>query len=184
MPAIHERDATILQARAWAERGRLYAIVDATDTPAVPPRADAAGADAVSLYRGSAEEELFAIAPFLFKVDSDILEWITGDLWSGPWGIFALSDAPLDELRFHFRRFLTVESPEGERWYFRFYDPRVLPAYLATCTPAEIATFFGPVRGFAITNAETYGLTVIAPGAAPDAVSTPAPAPQRIVVRR
>jgi hypothetical protein len=180
----HERDATILQARVWAERGRLYAIVDATDTPDVPRRADAAGARAVSLYRGRAEEELFAIAPFLFSVDAETLEWITGDLWSGPWGIFALSDASLEEMRSHFRRFLTVESPEGESWYFRFYDPRVLPTYLATCTPAELTAFFGPVRGFAVTNNETYGLTVIAPGAAPPPPATPVPAPQRIVVRR
>lgn len=182
--SIHERDATVLQANAWAARGRLYAIVDATDTPDVPGRARAAGERAVSLYRGRAEEELFAIAPFLFRVDADTLGWITGDLWHGPWGIFALSDATLDEMRSHFRRFLTVESPEGESWYFRFYDPRVLPTYLATCTPPELTTFFGPVRGFAVTNPYTYGLTVIAPGAAPPPAATPAPAPQRIVVRR
>ncbi|MGE0438844.1 MAG: DUF4123 domain-containing protein [Gemmatimonadales bacterium] len=163
MTALRYRQAGVLQIREWAVRGRLFAVIDATDSPAVPARAAVAHQDAVSLYRGRAEEELFAIAPFLFHVDRDTLDWITADLWPAPWGIFALSDQPLDALRLHFRRFLTVEAPDGDSWYFRFYDPRVLPRYLATCTKGEVADFFGPVRAFGVTDQATYGITVLAP---------------------
>ncbi|MEZ4456095.1 MAG: DUF4123 domain-containing protein [Gemmatimonadales bacterium] len=164
MTALRYRQAGVLQIREWALRGRLFAVVDATDTPAVPARAAIADeGTAVSLYRGRAEEEWSAIAPFLFRVDPPTLEWIAGELWTAPWGIFVLADQPLDALRLHFRRILTVEAPDGESWYFRFYDPRVLPGYLATCTDAEATAFFGPVRAFGVTDQATYGITVIAP---------------------
>jgi len=39
---------------------------------------------------------------------------------------------------------------------FRYYDPRVLRAYLPTCSPAELNTFFGPVTAF-ITEGENPG---------------------------
>lgn len=168
MPPYHERSATVLQLRHRADRGRLFAIIDATDTPSVPRRAGAVGPTrAVSLYQGRAEEELFAIAPYLFQVDPPTLDWIAAELWSEPWGIFALADQTLDDLRRHFRRFLVVQSPEGESWYFRFYDPRVLEKYLATATAAEGAAFFGPLQAFAVTNTENYGVRVFAPGPAP-----------------
>ena len=165
MTAVREQQAGILQIREWAVRGRLFAVIDATDTPEVPKRAAALGeAAAVSLYRGSAEEDLFAIAPYLFRVDLETFDWITGDLWPTPWGIFALADLALDAVRLHFRRFLTVEAPNGESWYFRFYDPRVLPKYLATCTDGEVTEFFGPIRAFGVTDLATYGVTIIAQG--------------------
>ncbi len=183
MTVVRNRQAGVLQIREWAVRGRLFAVLDATDTPAVPARAAALGEDtAVSLYRGRAEEELFSIAPYLFRVDPDLLEWIAGDLWPTPWGIFALADQPLEALRLHFRRFLTVEAPNGESWYFRFYDPRVLPEYLATCTAAEVTEFFGPIRAFGITDQASYGVTVIAPGSLSQ--EFPAQRTQTIVVHR
>lgn len=148
--------------RNEAVAGRLYAVLDACDAPEVPRRAAALGPRAASLYRGDAEERLWAIAPYLAAVDPDTLDWITGACWSEPWGIFAISDAPLESLRTHFRKFLTVEAPTGERLYFRFYDPRVLPGWLASCTPAERGAFFGPVERFATTDPETYGVRVIA----------------------
>jgi hypothetical protein len=182
MAAIREQPLGVLQIQAWARRGRLYAVIDATDTPAVVARAREAGDDqAVSLYRGRAEEEWYAIAPYLFRVDPPILEWIAAELWSKPWGIFALADVSLDDLRLHFRRFLTVEAPNGESWYFRFYDPRVLPKFLATCTEGELTEFLGPVRAFAVTDQESYGVKVLAPGS--PLTTTLPPGRQPVIVR-
>jgi hypothetical protein len=162
---LSKRTASVSRLVEWAERGRLYAIVDATDTPSVPERATRMGeARAVSLYRGSAEETFSAIAPYLLQVDWPVLEWLTGTLWPTPWGIFALADAPLEALRTHFRKFLTVRSPDGEPWYFRFYDPRVLPAYLDSCDEAQTTAFFGPVLAYGVTDLDTYGVTLLAPG--------------------
>ncbi len=49
-------------------------------------------------------------------------------------------------MRRHLRRFLLVEDDEtGERFFFRFYDPRTLRVFLPTCTPRQREDFFGEV---------------------------------------
>ncbi|MBX3411224.1 MAG: DUF4123 domain-containing protein [Pirellulales bacterium] len=123
----------------------LYAVIDACDEPTVPPRMWSLEGRAVSLYRGTADEELWSIAPYLVQVDGELLAWILECLAERPWGFFAEATVDLHELRQHFRRFLTVEDPEGKRVYFRFYDPRVLPRFLSVCTAEEAARFFGPI---------------------------------------
>ncbi|HJP56174.1 MAG TPA: DUF4123 domain-containing protein [Gemmatimonadales bacterium] len=151
---------SINQLRRDAIGGRLYAILDACDEPRVPRKVRELGpARAVSLYRGPAEEDLAAIAPYLVQVGSDELDWIAASLWSSPWGIFALSDAGLEPLRSHFRKFLLVDAPDGDRWYFRFYDPRVLERFLPTCSAPQLAEFFGPVAACGWTSPD-YGVTL------------------------
>jgi hypothetical protein len=56
----------------------------------------------------------------------------------------------LAEVRKHFRHFLMVKLADGRDAYFRFYDPRVLRAYLPSCNAAEAAQFFGPVRRYLV----------------------------------
>ena len=125
--------------------GTLYAILDACDEPRVPKKVEELGPErAVSLYRGAAQRDYWAIAPYLVQVDEELLDWIVENLWDDPWGIFAVADAELAELRKHFRRFLMVEDPDGEKIYFRFYDPRVLLQFLLTFDDEETTRFFGP----------------------------------------
>jgi len=90
---------------------------------------------------GWAEDEYWAIAPYLVQVDDAILQWIIENLWKDPWGIFAVTSVGLEALRKHFRRFLKVLDPNGKELLFRFYDPRVLPDFLSTTTPDEAKTF-------------------------------------------
>jgi hypothetical protein len=161
VPPLQTRIVAVLQLREWALRGRLFAVVDATGTPSVPARARALSEErAVSLYRGRAEEDLWSIAPYLFQVDEATLGWISESLWSQPWGIFLLADESLEDLRLHLRRFLLVEGPAGESWYFRFYDPRVLGTFLDSCTPEELAAFTGPIRAFGATDPVSYGVQI------------------------
>ena len=80
-----------------AERGALYAVLDACDEPRIPAKVREIGPHrALSLYRGSAEADLAAIAPYVAIVDSALLEWIAANLWTTPWGIFAVADTGLD----------------------------------------------------------------------------------------
>jgi len=145
----------------------VYAVLDACDTPSIPIKARELGeTQAVSLYRGQAEEELWGIAPYLFRIDLPTFDWITETLWAFPWGFFAVSDAELDAVRHHFRRFLVVRSPNDEPWYFRFYDPRVLARFLTVTAADSVFDFFGPARAFAITDPETYGVRVFVRGGA------------------
>jgi hypothetical protein len=162
MTRLDQRSLTVGQLRQWAVAERVFAVIDACDAPAVPSRLRALGEDrAVSLYRGRAEDELWGIGPWLTQVDAETCDWIASDLWSTPWGIFAIADSDLETMRTHFRRFLVVKSPEGEALYFRYYDPRVLPPFLESCTEAELAELFGPIRAFAVTDAASYGLQLL-----------------------
>lgn len=68
------------------------------------------------------------------------MEW-----WGKNWGIFAQTQASLNEMRKHFRSLLTVYDETGKPLLFRYYDPRVFFTYLPTCTTAEIESFFGSV---------------------------------------
>ena len=130
---------------------KLYAILDACGELRVPEKVLELGPDrSVSLYRGWAERDYWAIAPYLVKVDEPLLEWVVENLWDGPWGMFVVANVELSELRTHFRKFLTVEDPVGEKMYFRFYDPRVLPDFLTTMVQVDLPLFFGPVSYFII----------------------------------
>ena len=137
---------------AWrreAASGRLYAVIDSCDEPSVPKKVAEVGPErAVSLYRGSAEEQYERIAPYLFKVDDGVFDWIEKKLWPSPWGIFAAADVSLEEMRTHFRHFLTVKGTDGKKYLFRFYDPRILPGFLQSCNSGELANFFGPVHAY------------------------------------
>jgi hypothetical protein len=41
-----------------------------------------------------------------------------------------------------------VYDEEGSSLYFRYYDPRVLRAYLPTCNAEELGNVFGPIEFF------------------------------------
>ncbi len=128
---------------------RLYALLDAAREPAGPHLAAQAGLACESLYEGDMGSMLQEVAPYLIEVDpkSNFLSW-----WFEQWGnsIGVLLDAPanLAELRHHFRTLLMVRGENGKRYYFRFYDPRVLRVFLPACTDDELAEFFGPVNAF------------------------------------
>jgi len=68
--------------------------------------------------------------------------------WGQSWGVFVVTEEDDIEVLFeHFRQFLKVEDPEGNRLFFRFYDPRVLRIFLPTCNTKEVFDFFGEVVG-------------------------------------
>jgi hypothetical protein len=56
-----------------------------------------------------------------------------------------------------------AQLPDGKIVYFRFYDPRVLRAYLTTCTDDEIRTFFGPVHRLVMEEEDGRPLSIPGP---------------------
>lgn len=186
---VERTPAAVDTLRAHAAAGRLYAVLDACDTPEVLERvAERGEGSAVCLYDGTAHEMYAAFAPYLVRIDGEWLEWIRETLWGEPWGIFALAEVEPEAMRMHFERFLVVRSPDGEEWYFRFYDPRVLDAFLPTCDEAQLAELFGPVGAYAVAEPEAGEVSLLRrvsrefPGAdtpPPEAEPAPAREPQR-----
>lgn len=148
-PLLKTQEIALEKLRQFAESGYLYAVIDSTDAPKVPPKMQELGEEkAVSLFKGTAQQDYWALAPYLAKVDVEMLRWLFENVWKEPWGIFALSKSSLEELRSHFRKFLVVQLPDGKPWFFRFYDPRILATFLGACNEAELREFFGTVRGY------------------------------------
>lgn len=144
---IHEETVPLEKIGETARRGRLWAVLDACDCTEVQGKVEELGAArAVSLYRGPAEANYWAIAPYLVRVDEDLLGWIRETLRAEPWGFLAEATSDLESLRTHFRRFLTVEDANGRKMYFRFYDPRVLTTFLRASDEPELREFFGPIE--------------------------------------
>jgi hypothetical protein len=132
-------------ARSRQRGQRAYAVIDACDEPAVPPRMFALGPSlAVSLYRGRAERDYWSIAPYLAFVDDDLAHWLHEHLTGRPWGFLVSTEMDLSSLRRHLRRLLLVEVPDGRTMLFRFYDPRVLHRWLASATPDEVGELLAP----------------------------------------
>lgn len=146
---------------AISKTDKLWAIIGACDEPKVPPKIYEVGEErAVCLYRGEAEAEYSDIAPFLAHVDDFLLAWIIENLWTKPWGIFAITRGELNKLRTHFRKFLIVKDPDGEEMYFRYYDPRILKAFLPACNDDELHKFFGPFEAFGVTDSNSDQVTI------------------------
>ena len=111
--------------------------------------------------RGEAEVENADIAPFLAHVDDFLLRWIVEELWARPWGVFAVTSGEIEKLRAHFRQFLTVRDPDGEKMYFRYYDPRVLKAFLPACNRDELSKLFGPLEAYVLTEPDRDDVTFL-----------------------
>ena len=129
-----------------ARDDRIYAAVEGTFLPKD------------CLYAGDLPRQLKMTAPYLIQLEREdrFTRYLINTGWGGSWGSFLRTDTGIKQLRRHLREFLRVRDEAGRRLIFRYYDPRVLRAYLPTCWPAELDTFFGPISAF-ITEGEAPG---------------------------
>ncbi len=102
------------------------------------------------LYGGRLPHVLAMAAPYLVELRPGDLftKWVISRGWGNSWGIFLASTSTLSILSRHFRRFIMVKTEEDEKFYFRYYDPRVLRTYLPTCSKTELKFLFEEVRLF------------------------------------
>ena len=103
------------------------------------------------LYAGELAPDMAEVAPYLISLHRGdaFTEWLLSEGKGKSWGIFITANVAIQALYRHFRRFLMVQTEDGEKLYFRYYDPQVLRVYLPTCTDEELDQVFGPVQGFA-----------------------------------
>jgi hypothetical protein len=128
---------------------RAYAVLDAARDPAIVGLVRTAERSAC-LLAGELTAELAAAAPYLVELDRDFFDRTLARGWGESWGVFLASPASLEAVRRQLRRNLEVLGPEGERLFFRHYDPRVLRVYLPTCDAAELEQVFGPILRFVV----------------------------------
>lgn len=131
---------------AAQSQGELFAIIDAARGEAVMQKLAQGGGLYTSLFDGTTSQRHFAVSPILAECreGSELLRWLTSDVWGHSYAFFIVSSSSQPELVTHFRRLVKVKTEQDEDLYFRFYDPRVLRIYLPTCTKAELEHFYGP----------------------------------------
>jgi hypothetical protein len=142
--------------RHLSARGeQSYAVLDAARGYRVHQAVRWSGRPYRSLYRGPMPPELEQAAPYLVELGEDhsFTRRVLTEGWGASWGFFAVAPVGFVEMRTHLRTLLRAQSHDGQRFMFRFYDPRVLRVYLPTCTPQELHTFFGPVTRFIVEEA-------------------------------
>jgi len=142
---------------------KVFTIVDGARDSRIYGAVDASRQDRCCLYsvdrRWGAQDlpwQLLMNGPYLVELDpdEDLTRLLLRTGWERSWGIFFRSDAGMQRLRRHFRDLLVVRDEKGKRLMFRYYDPRVLRAYLPTCYPEELRAVFGPVSIFIVPGEE------------------------------
>lgn len=152
-PRAASRESTPVGERLYREavprRATMFAVVDAASCPDVLSELESYDGASESLFDGRNADALKEAAPYLveFRPHTGFSKW-----WFGQWGNHAgiLIEAPttLNRLRSHLRTLLIVGGESERRFYFRFYDPRVLCVYLPECDAEGTERFFGPASAF------------------------------------
>ena len=133
---------------------KVFTIADGAQDKRIYGAVDASRQERCCLYsierRWGGQDlpwQLLMTGPYLVELDpeEDFTRFVLRNGWDRHWGIFFRSDTGMQKVRRHFRDLLTVRDEKGKRLMFRYYDPRVLRAYLPTCLPGELRTVFGPV---------------------------------------
>ena len=89
-----------------------------------------------NLFESDVAEALADVAPYLIVFDPNegyLESWISRLGKSA--GILFIAASDPYKLYAHIRYIFIVEDEENQPFFFRFYDPRILRAFLPTCTP-------------------------------------------------
>ncbi len=149
--------------RLWPHGDRpqddqVHAIVDAARDERIFPLLQHTGLEHCCLFAGALAPAVRAAAPHLVHLapDAPFTRQFFEQGWGRAWGVLTIAppDVTLPRLRRHLRGLLRVRDEAGRRLMFRFFDPRVLRAYLPTCTSAELAQVFGPIETLVIEQGE------------------------------
>jgi hypothetical protein len=148
MPFDHSTVAAALKENLkLADGQRLYGVVDAASCVDLAFEAKFQyGKEIRSLFLPEVQTPLWDVAPYLVPIDpsSGYL-----DNWARRWGtnagVLLVAGADEQTLYEHLRKIFVVEDEEKQEYFFRFYDPRVLPTFLPTCSAAQLEEFFGPI---------------------------------------
>lgn len=161
MPVTVSTIVTALRENLRTTAGqRLYGVVDAAQCVDLAYEAKVLfGKEIRSLFLTEVQTPLWDVAPYLVPIDPDsgyLENWARR--WGSNAGILLVSAADEDALCAHLRSIFVVADEEGQEYFFRFYDPRVLRAFLPTCSEDQMDELFGSIETFVVECAEGDGM--------------------------
>jgi hypothetical protein len=160
MRHIPEQLETLRQASA--KQGPLYGLMDG----ALAPELQAALIEHqptlhyTPLFLGDERGTLAPVSPYLVRFnsfDDNLMWWLLDEGQGKFWGIYLCSEAELTELHHHLFTLLSVRNLEGEKRYFRYYDPRVLRPFWEALTQEEKNRFMGPIQTLLVEDEQEPG---------------------------
>lgn len=127
-----------------------FAVVDCARNVRIYHAVANSRAESVCLYSGQLNPQLARVAPYLVRLErgSSFQRIFYGEGWNDAWGIVLRTSADLAALRRHLRTIAYARESQGPKLLFRYYDPRVLRAFLPTCDEAQLGQVFGPIDAF------------------------------------
>ncbi len=133
-----------------AEPEPAFCVIDAAASPDLYRLALENPGQSVSLFDGTPLEKNSAHGPHVisFGDDATLLASFVYGGWDANASIYLTSGEEFLNLAGFLKSLLLAKTEDGHRLLFRYYDPRVLRAFLPTCTPGEVAEFFGPVAAW------------------------------------
>lgn len=140
----------ILEQIKLSPNEHLYGIVDSAKDMDLAFEAKCLyGREIVSLFQGDMAAAATTVAPYVVPIDPAggyLQNWARR--WGKNAGILLTTSAQADILHAHLRGIFIAKNEQGQEYFFRFYDPRVLRGFLPTCQPEELREFFGPIVRF------------------------------------
>ena len=136
--------------RFESEGTSLFAVLDGARDPLVLNILTSSGAEHDCLFSGRLDPALRTAAPYLVRLlpGSALCESLIEQGWGRAWGLYVAARGDLHQVRRHLRSFLRVETEDRKKLFFRYYDPRVLRAFLPTCDATQLRQIFGPIERF------------------------------------
>lgn len=150
--ALAARKEKAIQALGGAD-GPRYVVLDTARSERILVLLQESVEPCRSLYEGLEGDALAHVAPYLVELPpgSGLLARLVREGWEKRWGIFIDFPHSFKELRRHLRRLLIVgDADSRQSYYFRFYDPVVLDAFVPTCSVKQRGELFGEIRAFLV----------------------------------
>lgn len=128
---------------------RTYAVIDGERLQNTAELLEASGLEHVSLFGADADPRMIKSGPWLVRITEesrftrnfflpDVDRTSSTALWMKNWGIFLQSDADLEGLTRHLRKFTRIRDEYDSWFYFRFWDADFMGLYLRQAEAAEM----------------------------------------------
>lgn len=143
--------------RGAVRSGRMFIMLDAAGVDDLSGQLIRAGMMFETLFDGEDALFLSGEAPYLVQVtakDALAIKRVIQSTRQRHAGFAMLSNVSIDTLRRHWKTWLTANINEGvDMALFRFYDARILVAFLGTLSSTELAAFTGPTERLIVAQA-------------------------------
>jgi hypothetical protein len=101
-----------------------------------------------SLFILDEEDPLASVSPYLFSYHpgQPFAQWLEREGHGQGWGSIFSSYKSFEFIYKHFRQLLIIKNESGEKFYFRFYDPKVIRTTLPAFDKQQLLQFFGAIQ--------------------------------------